>query len=223
MARPKYDALSRRGFLVTSLGAITVPSIGCGNADGAESSTELGTGGTGGTAGGTGGADGGTGGETGDTPKVHLAAACGTYCGACPSYNARHSEDAAIERPNPWGDCDGCLAGGMLAAHCQTCNIRLCALDKPNVTRCCDCDELPCSRITNLINLGSYPHRQEYLPNLALIVQMGVEEWVTYEEARWRCPECGLPMLWYDTECARCGAPRSESLFPVTESTPRPY
>ncbi len=25
--------------------------------------------------------------------KVHLAAACGTYCGACPAYIAKHVED----------------------------------------------------------------------------------------------------------------------------------
>jgi hypothetical protein len=265
MSKPKSDGLSRRGFLGSSLGAVTVVSIGCGSGDGTESSTELASGGSGGTTDGTrsggaatggtspasggatvstggtseaggsepvtggtpgnlGGASGaGTGGSAAGTGKEHLAAACGTYCGACPSYNARHSEDEAIQRPNPWGDCDGCLAGGMLASHCQTCEIRLCALDKPNVTRCCDCAELPCHRITNLINFGNYPHRQEYLPNLALISEMGAEEWVRYEENRWRCPQCGLPMLWYDTECARCGEPRSASLFPVTDDTPRPY
>jgi hypothetical protein len=28
-----------------------------------------------------------------DTDKEHLAAVCGTYCGACPAYIAKHSED----------------------------------------------------------------------------------------------------------------------------------
>jgi hypothetical protein len=313
MSKPKSVGLSRRGFLASSLGAVTVASIGCGSDDGVESSTEVGSGGSGGTTDGTGsggaatggtspasggatastggtspasggatvstggtsetggsapvtggtgagtggsaagtggsaagtggseagtggsqagtggsdpgtgGSAAGTGGSEAGTGKEHLAAACGTYCGACPSYIARHSEDEQIQRPNPWGDCDGCLAGGMLAGHCQTCEIRLCAASRQNVTRCCDCVELPCYRITNLINLGNYPHRQEYLPNLALISEMGVQEWVRYEEERWRCPQCGLPMLWYDTECARCGEPRSENLFPVTEDTPRPY
>jgi len=244
MSKPKCDGLSRRGFLGCSLGAVTVASIGCGSDDGAESSTELDSGGSGGTTDGTGsggavtggtspasggatvstgGASPGSGGSDAGTGNVHLAAACGTYCGACPSYIAKHSEDEAIQRPNPWGDCDGCLSGGMLAAHCQTCEIRLCAADRQNVTRCSDCEELPCYRVTNLINLGNYPHRQEYLPNLALISEMGADEWARYEEERWRCPQCGLPMSWYDTECARCGEPRSESLFPVSEDTPRPY
>jgi hypothetical protein len=168
--------------------------------------------------------------------KVHLAAACGTYCGACPAYIAKHSEDEQIKMklqkrfssgptkalkgipPSNWMDgllCDGCLSGGMLAAHCQMCNIRLCAANKQNDSRCDDCEELPCYRITNLINMGSYLHRKEYLPNLKKIREMGVQEWVKYEEERWRCPKCGMPMSWYDAECVGCGEPRSGRLFPL--------
>ena len=90
--------------------------------------------------------------------------------------------------------------------------------NKQNVTRCSDCEELPCYRITKLINMGGYPHRKEYLPNLKKIREMGVQEWVKYEEKRWRCPQCGLPMSWYDAECAGCGEPRSERLFPLSKN-----
>jgi hypothetical protein len=168
--------------------------------------------------------------------KVHLAAACGTYCGACQAYIAKHGEDEQVKMklqkrfssgpakalkgipPSNWMNgllCDGCLSGGMLAAHCQMCNIRLCAANKQNDSRCADCEELPCYRITNLINMGSYLHRKEYLPNLKKIREMGVQEWVKNEEERWRCPKCGLPMSWYDAQCAGCGEPRSERLFPL--------
>ncbi|MBN1833728.1 MAG: DUF3795 domain-containing protein [Deltaproteobacteria bacterium] len=172
------------------------------------------------------------------TGKEHLAAACGTYCGACPAYIAKHGEDEQIKMrlqkrsssgtrkalegipPSNWMDgllCDGCLSGGMLAGHCQRCNIRLCAANKQDDDRCTYCEELPCNRITNLINMGRYLHRKEYLPNLEKIREMGVQEWVKYEEERWRCPQCGLPMSWYDAECAGCGEPRSDRLFPLPE------
>jgi hypothetical protein len=165
---------------------------------------------------------------------LHLAAACGTYCGACPAYLAKHGEDEEIKRkrqeisssapakaqkgipPSNWMDgllCDGCLSGGTLAGHCQRCNIRLCALDKQTNSRCPDCEELPCHRITNLINMGRYLHRDEYLPNLAKMREMGVQEWVKKEADRWRCPQCGLPMSWYDVECIGCGEKRSERVF----------
>jgi hypothetical protein len=171
--------------------------------------------------------------------KEHLASSCGTYCGACPAYIARHSDDEQIKKrlqkrlssgptkalkgiPDPgWMDgllCDGCLSGGMLAAHCQNCAIRKCTANRQKDSRCTDCEELPCSRITGLISMGAYLHRKEYLPNLKKIREMGVQEWVKYEEERWRCHRCGLPMSWYDAECVGCGEPRSKLLFPLTEN-----
>lgn len=169
------------------------------------------------------------------TGKEHLAAACGTYCGACPAYLARHGEDAQKEMkpaksasgpakalkgvpPSNWMDglvCDGCLSGGVLAAHCRNCAIRLCAAGKQSDSRCTACEELPCYRITNLINMGRYLHREEYLPNLKKFREMGIQEWVKYEEERWSCPRCGRPIRWYDAKCAACGEPRSKRVFPL--------
>jgi hypothetical protein len=172
--------------------------------------------------------------KIGGKGKVHLAAACGTYCGACPAYFAKQSEDEQIKAkrqkrvssgaakgipPSNWMDglrCDGCLSGGQLAAHCQNCAIRKCALNKQSDARCDDCKELPCSRMTSLINMGNYLHRKEYLPNLKKIREMGAEEWVKKEEERWRCPKCGVPMSWYDDKCVGCGEPRSGQVFPLT-------
>ena len=169
--------------------------------------------------------------------KVHLAAACGTYCGACPAYLAKHGEDEKIKAkrqaivasapaqarkgiPNPhWMDglqCDGCLSGGVLAAHCQNCAIRLCAANKQSDARCTDCGELPCHRINGLINMGNYLHRKEYLPNLKKMREMGARKWVKKEEERWRCPRCGVPMSWYDAECVGCGAPRPDVVYPLS-------
>ena len=168
--------------------------------------------------------------------KEHLAAVCGTYCGACPAYIAKHSSEEQINMrrqkrfssgpgkalktiPDPgWMDgilCDGCLSDGEIAAHCQRCAMKTCAANKKNVTQCSDCSELPCPRITNFINTGLL-HRAEYLPNLEKIHEMGVREWVKYEEERWLCPRCGLPMSWYDAECTGCGDPRSGRLFPLS-------
>jgi hypothetical protein len=160
--------------------------------------------------------------------KEHLAAACGTYCGACPSYLNKYRKDEKRSSSGPVKDnidgfvdymdrllCDGCLSGGKLTGHCQNCDIRLCAANKENDSRCSNCEELPCHRVTNLINHGNFPHRQEYLPNLKKIREMGVQKWIQYEEERWRCPRCGLSMSWYDAKCTGCGEPRSERVFPL--------
>jgi hypothetical protein len=170
-----------------------------------------------------------------DIGKEYLASVCGTYCGACPAYIAKHSTDEELKLrrakrvttesakpgksiPNPhWMDsilCDGCLSGGQIAAHCKSCAMKTCAESKQNVTRCSDCSDLPCNRVTVMINTGLL-HRAEYLPNLDKIRKMGAREWVKLEEERWRCTKCGLPMSWYDAGCVRCGEPRSEKLFPL--------
>jgi hypothetical protein len=167
--------------------------------------------------------------------RSYLAASCGTYCGACPAYLAKHCEDDAarlrrqqlsssgqasenetIPDPN-WMEgllCDGCLSGGEIPTHCQNCSIRNCAEEQLNSGNCADCQELPCHRVSAMIDTGLL-HRAEYMKNLAKIRDMGLEEWLKYEEERWRCPRCGLPMSWYDVECVRCGEARSERLFPL--------
>ncbi len=163
-----------------------------------------------------------------------LAGACGIYCGACPAYIAKHSDSKPKDMKQPkrlssgptqalkgipdpsWMDgllCDGCLSGGTLAAHCQSCAIRTCAASKQSDARCTDCAELPCYRITGLINMGSYLHRKEYLPNLKKIREMGIQKWVKYEQELWTCPKCSSPISWYDAACSNCGAARSERLF----------
>ena len=167
--------------------------------------------------------------ETGKS-KEQLVAVCGTYCGACPAYIAKNSEDEQIKNKlqkelssgpmklnmENFG-CDGCLSDGKIAAHCQSCAMRKCAASKQNVTRCSDCTDFPCSRITDFNNDGRL-HHAELLGNLREIHEMGVQKWVRNEEERWRCPQCRLPMSWYDSKCARCGAPRSERLFSLKQS-----
>ena len=162
-----------------------------------------------------------------NTNKEHLVAVCGTYCGACFAYIARNGEDEQVKSKLQKGlssgprklsmenfGCDGCLSNGKIAAHCQSCVMRKCAEEKQGVTRCSDCTDFPCSLITDFNNDGRL-HHAELLDNLRQIRKMGVNKWVKYEEERWRCPQCGLPVSWYDSECARCGTPRSKRLFPL--------
>ena len=55
------------------------------------------------------------------------------------------------------------------------------------------------------------------------IREMGVQKWVKNEEEHWRCPQCRLPMSWYDRKCARCEEPRSERLFHMPENMIPPF
>ncbi len=160
-----------------------------------------------------------------DKGKEHLVAVCGLYCGACPMYLATQSKDEqklqALLKQFSTGPmkltmedilCDGCLGNGRVASFCRRCAIRACPKDKSNVTLCSDCPDFPCSRITDFNNDGM-THHAEVLDNLRRIREIGIQEWAKYEEERWECPGCRLPMSWYDVKCSGCGAARSGRLF----------
>jgi hypothetical protein len=159
-----------------------------------------------------------------------LVAPCGLYCGACPMYLASQEKDEqkfkAIMQQFGGGKmqfkqedmlCDGCIAGGRVAVFCRKCAMRSCAEEKPNVTRCSDCADFPCSKVTNFNNDGMQ-HHSEVLANLRHIREMGMKEWTKYEEDRWRCPQCRTQLSWYDKACSKCGAKRSDRLFPLKQA-----
>jgi len=171
--------------------------------------------------------------ETG-TGKENLVAVCGLYCGACPMYIATQTNDeqkqSALLKQFSSGPmkfkmedllCDGCIGNGRVASFCRSCPIRSCPADKQNVARCSDCPDFPCSRISNFNNDGML-HHAEVLQNLRQIREMGIKKWAKYEEECWRCPQCRMPMSWYDSKCSKCGTPRSERLFPLPQVNKQP-
>jgi hypothetical protein len=159
-----------------------------------------------------------------------LVAPCGLYCGACPMYLA--TQENSQQRLNAFGQqfsarkiqlkledvlCDGCIGGGRVAAFCQKCALRSCAAGKSNVTRCSDCPDFPCSKITNFNNDGM-THHSEVLENLRRLREMGISKWTQYEQDRWRCPQCKENLSWYDKACPKCGTRRSDKLFPLKQA-----
>ena len=149
----------------------------------------------------------------------HLAAVCGLYCGACAIYRARRNDN--LERLKEISQlmsshqqvttddlyCDGCLSQGRLSPYCQECKIRLCVMDKPEITRCSDCPDFPCSLITDFNNDG-VRHHAEVLDNVQRQRKIGVDEWLQEEYERWRCVFCGVSLEWYAKTCYRCGVPQ---------------
>jgi hypothetical protein len=159
-----------------------------------------------------------------------LVAPCGLYCGACPMYLASQEKDdqkfKALMQQFSAGKmqfkqedllCDGCIGGGRVAVFCRKCAMRSCADEKANVTRCSDCTEFPCSKITNFNNDGMQ-HHSEVMANIRQIREMGIKKWTRYEEDRWSCPQCRTRISWYDKACSKCGAKRSDRLFPLKQA-----
>jgi len=159
-----------------------------------------------------------------------LVAPCGLYCGACPMYLATRDNDqqridamlkqfGARDMKLSLADvqCDGCIAGGRVASFCRKCAMRECAESKPDVTRCSDCSDFPCSKVTNFNNDGML-HHAEVLENCRRLRQAGIKQWAKLEAEKWSCPKCKANIGWYDASCAKCGAPRSDRLFPLKKA-----
>jgi len=147
-----------------------------------------------------------------------LAAVCGLYCGACRIYRAWQDNNQELleeirQNMSSRGTtynledlrCDGCLGVGNLTPYCRECPIRLCPDNRPGITRCSDCPDFPCSRITDFNNDGMR-HHAEVLANLRRLQEIGLEAWLEQEDKRWRCPQCQAEVDWYAKTCFRCGA-----------------
>jgi hypothetical protein len=166
-------------------------------------------------------------GQDGDAAKrEHLVAPCGLYCGACPMYLATQENNEQRLSASGFGSgglskmpredllCDGCIGGGRVAVFCLKCAIRDCATSKTKTRRCSECEDFPCSRITDFNNDGML-HHGEVLENLKQLRAMGIAEWTKHEENRWQCPKCRTKLSWYEPECSKCKNPRSDKLFPL--------
>lgn len=158
--------------------------------------------------------------------NTNLVGVCGLYCGACGIYRA--TQDNAEEKLEEFARglsaktgkeftvddvrCDGCLVNGRLDLWCRNCQIRVCEKLQSGNIRCSDCDEFPCTRLTDFRDDGMN-HHSEITDNLEQLQKMGIEAWTEYEENRWTCAECKTTLSWYDSVCPGCGASRSKLLF----------
>jgi hypothetical protein len=97
-----------------------------------------------------------------------MIARCGLICTKCPAYIATKENDAvkAAGTAEQWAKdygitvtiddvwCDGCLdTGGKKCAHCHTCEIRACAMEK-NAANCGWCDDFPCQKIEVFLKMA---------------------------------------------------------------------
>ncbi len=152
-----------------------------------------------------------------------LVSPCGLYCGVCAVYIAHRDNNrklkeglAKVYRGEVHGKgrlpgsenlsaedirCCGCLSDELFM-HCRQCEIRDCT-QKKGYAGCHQCDEFPCRHITDFpmtvgkkVILRAVPYRRE----------VGTEKWVSDEEARYVCPECGNKVFRGLAKCRQCEA-----------------
>lgn len=142
-------------------------------------------------------------------------APCGLYCGVCGILYATQTNNLkfkerllGVYRGNLSGSdnlsvediyCKGCLSEEPFG-YCKECSIRSCTRDK-GYTGCHQCAEFPCQHIEDFpIAVG----KRVILRAIPYWREVGTEQWVRDEEARYLCPECGHKLFRGAKRCNKC-------------------
>ena len=144
-------------------------------------------------------------------------APCGLYCGVCRIRQATEENDLEYLKrlvkiyarrfpvvASASGDelmCDGCLSARRFV-FCQECSIRECTQQR-GYQGCHECVDFPCRLVDEFpmpvgkrVILRSVPYWRAH----------GTEQWVSAEEERYRCPECGQRLFRGARQCKQCEA-----------------
>ena len=128
---------------------------------------------------------------------VDELAPCGVYCGACPSFQK---------------SCFGCSSDNEKASRKSrtACRIRVCCYSKENHAYCFECEQFPCSKIKKKL-INSHPEDSRYkyrheLPEMAeQFKKLKFDDFLQFQNDRWKCPSCGGIVHFYRYKCGQCG------------------
>ncbi len=132
-----------------------------------------------------------------DKILIPQLAPCGIYCGACPSFGKT---------------CYGCSSEeNQKRTSKWSCKLRHCCYSEKKISYCFECDEFPCQKYkkklikSNPLN-PKYNYRHELIENSKMFFNLGLEEYLLYQDKKWRCKSCNKRVYWYEYKCSSCGA-----------------
>lgn len=151
-------------------------------------------------------------------PNRWLVGRCGIYCGYCEIYRAyKDSPKLRAELAQRYG----CSPGDIICSGCQmvhargwrgdpkrgyNCKIRECLGDK-GFKFCYECPAIKTCRL--LIELASVYilFGVDLNTNLQIIRDGKIKEWLSEQDARWRCGNCEKPIILSQKidYCHHCG------------------
>ena len=140
-----------------------------------------------------------------------LLAPCGLYCGVCAVYMAHRDGNLKLKEilaNKVYGcgvedlSCLGCKSD-QRSAFCGVCHIRDCTETK-GFEGCHQCEEWPCEHIRSFpVEVG----KKVIMRAVPQWREMGTEAWVSAEEKRYICPECGYKLFRGVKSCRQCKTP----------------
>jgi hypothetical protein len=124
----------------------------------------------------------------------HLSMApCGVNCELCLGMQREKNR------------CVGCLQSGNKPYHCTICSIKFCPAKESTTSLCMDCIKFPCQKIRKLNMRYSSKYGESPIENLKTIKQVGLDEFIKRDKAKWECPRCGGLFCVHRENCLNCG------------------
>lgn len=134
--------------------------------------------------------------------KSSLIAQCGMNCGLCYAFQRERDK------------CPGCrqLSHGM-PVSIERCKIRTCGFfASGNSKFCYQCTEFPCKNLKHLDKRYRTQYGTSMIDNLNNIKAAGIRKFITSEQTKWTCGNCGNLLCVHNATCTKCGAKKVEML-----------
>lgn len=126
--------------------------------------------------------------------KTTDIAPCGMNCGVCIAFLRR-------------GDsCERCRKRGEnMPHHCIRCIIKKCPmLANTRSGFCYECQKFPCRRMKTLNARYEKNYKVSLIGNLERIEEFGIRRFLSDENAKWTCKNCGGILSIHRTYCLAC-------------------
>jgi hypothetical protein len=128
--------------------------------------------------------------------KAELIAVCGINCRICVGYFGYTMTGKKRKHA-----CPGCRISEKRCAFVKKqCRKTL----KNEVTYCFECEDFPCEIIEKLDKTYREKYKMSTIDNLNFIKEKGIEEFIKYEEEKYKCDECGGVVCVHTGKCYEC-------------------
>jgi hypothetical protein len=130
--------------------------------------------------------------------EASLVAPCGMNCGICTGY---------LRKRKP---CMGCAGSDVnKPAGCRKCTVTVCQKRQASVSGFCyECGSFPCRRIRDLDKRYRAKYYMSMIENLEYIRDNGINDFLKWQDEKWKCPECGGTVSCHTGACVNCSAAR---------------
>ena len=132
--------------------------------------------------------------------EAKLIAPCGINCGTCIAFFGYTMNGKKRKH-----SCSGCWSRERPCAFIKK---KCKKLASKQIQYCFECNDFPCTTLKTLDKRYTEKYGLSLVGNLKYIQKNGIDEFLKYEQERWKCPTCGGIVCVHDKKCYTCGSTR---------------